>query len=115
MEYPFPPNDNAFRAAEWNKERLTEENLVLAREATEELRRWVEQQEQELEEALGVSKQSLSDQTVSISTVVGDLWKVMQETSNLIRCYSELGLLDGETYGLKTLMDSLAYEEGERK
>lgn len=116
MEYPFPPNNNAQLAQAWNEaaNQIEAENLHELNEGVtecfDEAIALTDKQEDLVKEKMEEYISIVDDRSVPYDQCVIKGWKLIMAISNYIRCCAALGDLDGETYGLKVLMDFMAGE-----
>lgn len=115
MEYPFPANKNAFLAEQWNEalnniddDDMDEQELVeVYTQCSNELSDNVTEQESRLIDAMREMYADMGG-CATCEDKLRQAWRVMQETSDLIRCYGALLDVDGRLYGLDLLIDSIS-------
>lgn len=117
MEYPFPANTNAFLAEQWNEalnniedEDMDEQELVeVYTQCSNELSENVKNQETLMVDMMRELYADVGGCT-DCEDKIRQTWRVIQEASNLIRCYGALLDVDGRLYGLDLLIDSMGKE-----
>lgn len=117
MEYPFPANTNAFMAEQWNEalnniddDNMDEHELVkVYTQCSNELNENVEDQEKLM---INVMRELYADigGVTDTKDKIRQTWRVIQEASNLIRCYSSLLNTDGRMFGVELLIESMGKE-----
>lgn len=117
MEYPFPANTNAFLAEQWNEalnniddDDMDEHELVeVYTQCSNELNENVEDQEKLM---IDVMRELYADigGVTDAKDKIRQTWRVIQEASNLIRCYSSLLDADGRMFGVELLIESMGKE-----
>ena len=117
MEYPFPANTNAFLAEQWNEalnniddDNMDEQELVeVYTQCSNELSENVKDQETLM---IDVMRELYADigGVTDAKDKIRQTWRVMQEASNLIRCYGSLLDTDGRMFGVELLIESMGKE-----
>ena len=117
MEYPFPANTNAFLAEQWNEalnniddDDMDEQELVdVYTQCSNELSGNVKDQETLMIDAMRELYADIGGVT-DAKDKIRQTWRVIQEASNLIRCYASLLDTDGRMFGVALLIESIGKE-----
>lgn len=117
MEYPFPANTNAFLAEQWNEalnniddDNMDEQELVeVYTQCSNELSENVKDQETLTIDVMRELYAGIGGVT-DAKDKIRQTWRVMQEASNLIRCYGSLLDTDGRMFGVELLIESMGKE-----
>ena len=117
MEYPFPANTNAFLAEQWGEvlnniddDDMDEHELVeVYTQCSNELLGNVKDQEKLMDDVMRELHEDIEG-VASAKDMIRQTWRVIQEASNLIRCYSALLDTDGRMFGVELLIESMGKE-----
>lgn len=117
MEYPFPANTNAFLAEQWNEalnniddDDMDECELAeVYTQCSNELSENVKDQETLMIDVMRELYADIGGGTYT-KDKIRQTWRVIQEASNLIRCYSALLDTDGRMFGVELLIESMGKE-----